>query len=1023
MRFAASVARAWLTFSPRSRAVLFLAGATIGGAMAVPRLPAADRPISVRGLPYARFYAFDQIGDIARNPQLSFDEYGRIAAVSDGVYEVLDDDVWLDMCSPPPGGIHIESVARDSDGTLYFGALGSWGTIAKASDGKLRISPFTPANAPKWLAEATFLDVVPRPSAIYFGNFNGVARWDRATRRTSFLELPASLRLFELEGRVCASSHSRGVVVIDYRNGALTASEWAPFRGTVIDNVAAIDERSAVVSTTDRQLLLYANGRLRPLPGSFTRDNPGRISALKTLPDGLIAASVAGRGLYFLTSAGQVKLALTGAEYHRINSLAANERGVLWAGTETGVAKILYGSPVAQFGQSLGLPVSWPQMVEWNGQLLVASGGQVFEQLPVVPGGPGHFRAMEGCPRTEIWGIAARGPWLLVGTRAGVFARLPGRPFAAVVSDMDVSRLVMLRSGTCLAIGTTRIAALRCADDRWSECAPRINGLGYPSLVHAAGDAAWIELGVNRAARLTVSGGRIQARSFDSFPWRHPSWVNVSSIGSTTILSGNEEGRLYFDEVREQFTTHSPVESALQAAPDWAPRLLEDRQGTLWGSYGHGVFTLTRHSGRWVADTATYWLIHEHIPIVHELPQTGIWISDGHALTHIDPQFSEISRPPFTPLLVSARDLRTDQELIGAGAPGLTRSLSYRQNGLLLRFFAGTYAWRRTPGYQFRMGGDSEWRSLDSMPLLRLSELHEGRYDLQVRLIDSQGPLGPAITVGFVVDPPLYRTWYAYLAYAVLAAGSIFALIRRSVRHAEKKNLVLEQMVASRTAELQATMLKLQQETLASATLAERNRLAGELHDSLEQGFSALSLQLETTAALTTCPPEVAAGLGVARKMAAFSRNELRHAVWNLHSPLLESGGLETALKRVIDQLAPGHARATVSLAGAPRTLGSSVEHHLLRIAQEATANALKHAGASQLDVSLTFSEREVELAVSDDGRGFEPHSVLTRAAGHFGLRGLSSRARKIGGTLDISSRPGCGTKVSVRVPLAAPAI
>lgn len=990
------------------------------------RTAAETTPSTIRGLPITRFYAFDQIGDIARNPQLSFDEYGRIVAVSDGVYEALDDDVWLDLSARPVGAVHVEAIARDADGALYFGALGTWGRLTQTPDGKFTPSPFAPRNVPDWVSAGSFVNVVCQSEGIYFANMDGVARWDRTTRRTSYLELPGLVTIFNLEGSVYASVHGRGVVRLDYHAGALTAASWAPFAGAVIDRDALIDNFAplvgggAAISTTSHRLLLYQNGRLAPMPGAFARANSGRISTLLGLPDGLIAVSLAGRGLYFLTREGRIDLALTGQEYHRISALAANERGVLWAATETGVVKILYGSPVAQFGQSLGLPVSWPQLIEWNGRLVVASSGQVYEQLPVGPGEPAHFRAMEGCPRPEIWGIASSGQWLLLANSNGAYAKLPGHPFVPVLSHLDVSRLVELRSGVCLAIGADQIAALHCVAGHWSECAPRIAGIGFPSLVHAAGDAVWIELGVNRAARLALKDGKLRVRVFDDFPWVQPSWVNVSVIGHIAILSGTDQGRVYFDETTEKLVAHPAVDAVLAAAPFWAPRYVEDREGRLWGSYSHGIFTLTPTPRGWVADASTYWLINEHIPIAHELPETGIWITDGHALVHVSSQPAEVARPPFSPVLVSVRDIRTDHELLGKGRPVLfARALSYRQNGLLFRFFAGTYAWRRTPGYQFRMGDDDEWRSLDSMTLLRLSDLHEGRYDLQVRLSDAQGPLGPIATVRFAVEPPLYRTWYAYLTYALLAAGFIFALVRRSVREAETKNLVLEQMVASRTAELKATMQKLQQETRASATLAERNRLAGELHDSLEQGFSALSLQLETTAALANCPLEVRAGLAVARNMAAFSRNELRHAVWNLHSPMLETGGLEAALKQVVKQMAPGHTQASVSLAGVPRDLGSAVEHNLLRIAQEATANAVKHSGASRLDVRLAFTDSEVELAVSDDGRGFEPNSVLTRATGHFGLRGLRSRARKIGGTLHIASRPGQGTKISIRVPSA----
>ena len=102
------------------------------------------------------------------------------------------------------------------------------------------------------------------------------------------------------------------------------------------------------------------------------------------------------------------------------------------------------------------------------------------------------------------------------------------------------------------------------------------------------------------------------------------------------------------------------------------------------------------------------------------------------------------------------------------------------------------------------------------------------------------------------------------------------------------------------------------------------------------------------------------------------------------------------------------------------RPLSSAVEHHLLRIAQEAITNTVKHAGARNLDIALTYSPEQVRLTIADDGQGFEPGEVLTGELGHFGLRSLRGRASKIRGTLKISSHIGLGTKIEVVVPSTA---
>lgn len=230
----------------------------------------------------------------------------------------------------------------------------------------------------------------------------------------------------------------------------------------------------------------------------------------------------------------------------------------------------------------------------------------------------------------------------------------------------------------------------------------------------------------------------------------------------------------------------------------------------------------------------------------------------------------------------------------------------------------------------------------------------------------------------------------------------------------------LRRRVAQRTAELNATMEKLQKEARMSATLAERDRLAGEIHDSLEQGLNGLMLQLESTAGLDSCPPEIRSGLQLACNMASFSRTEVQNAVWELQSPMLEDLELPAAVEQVMRQIVPGAIRASVSVEGAARRLPSKIEHHLLRVAQEAINNTVKHASARTLVVTLAYGADAVVLSVADDGCGFVPGDVRTGGLGHFGLRSLRSRVARIGATIEIESAPGRGTTIRVRVPAAA---
>ena len=234
----------------------------------------------------------------------------------------------------------------------------------------------------------------------------------------------------------------------------------------------------------------------------------------------------------------------------------------------------------------------------------------------------------------------------------------------------------------------------------------------------------------------------------------------------------------------------------------------------------------------------------------------------------------------------------------------------------------------------------------------------------------------------------------------------------------------LRRRVEQRTRELKAAMARLQKETETSATLVERDRLAGEIHDSLEQGLSGIMMQLDgVDSKLNEDSNGARHFLEMARNMVRFSRAEVRHSLWNLESELLSKGDLGAALTEVARQMsASTRVQVAIQVLGNAVPLPPATEHHLLRICQEALNNAFKHAEAKNIRITLNYSDKSVQLSVADDGRGFAPSAVLTGStAGHFGLRNLRSRARKIKGRLEVISQPSQGTRVEVSVPIGGP--
>ncbi len=220
---------------------------------------------------------------------------------------------------------------------------------------------------------------------------------------------------------------------------------------------------------------------------------------------------------------------------------------------------------------------------------------------------------------------------------------------------------------------------------------------------------------------------------------------------------------------------------------------------------------------------------------------------------------------------------------------------------------------------------------------------------------------------------------------------------------------VLDRRVRQQTAIIQQ---KLQRE----AVLEERSRIAREFHDTLEQELAAITIQLETVADQFDEAPQIARQmLDLARNMTRRSLFEARRSVWDLRSHLLENSTLVNAVGEVAKLMsASSRVPISVGTSGSPHKLPAQVENNLLRITQEALANALKHARATQVKVNIAYDPGKVSLRILDDGVGFDTNNSAIFYAGHFGLLDMSERAEKMGGSFSLVSMPRQGTEIII---------
>ncbi|NEB75090.1 GAF domain-containing sensor histidine kinase [Streptomyces sp. SID14478] len=197
----------------------------------------------------------------------------------------------------------------------------------------------------------------------------------------------------------------------------------------------------------------------------------------------------------------------------------------------------------------------------------------------------------------------------------------------------------------------------------------------------------------------------------------------------------------------------------------------------------------------------------------------------------------------------------------------------------------------------------------------------------------------------------------------------------------------------------------------------ERSRLAHELHDAVSQKLFSLRLTAQAAAKLVDRDPDRAKGeLQHVVELAAEATDELRAAVVELRPAALDEDGLVATLRTQIQVLDRAHGARVTFGTGGIKALPAAQEEAMLRVAQEALHNALRHSGAERVDVTLDKHGAGAVLRITDDGSGFDPKAIR-HAGRHLGLVSMRDRSSGVGGRLTVESEPGKGTTVEMEVP------
>jgi signal transduction histidine kinase len=456
--------------------------------------------------------------------------------------------------------------------------------------------------------------------------------------------------------------------------------------------------------------------------------------------------------------------------------------------------------------------------------------------------------------------------------------------------------------------------------------------------------------------------------------------------------------------------------SSSQGLPGTIYGMLEDAAGRLWLSSKTGIFRVSISALNAYLSGAAHAIAVEAYgtadgmnirecsggghPAAWKLADGSLWFATLDGVSFIDPAHAPENRVPppveIETVLVDDQVRSLDGEL--TIKPGANR-LEFRYAGL-------SFVAPQKVEYRYQLEGfDRGWIEAGTRRAAFYTNLPPGSYRFRVLAANNDGVWNTTgASFGLRLMPHYYQTWWFYsaLALALLVLG--YLIYRWRVLEVESE---------------------------WAAVLRERGRIAREIHDTLAQGFVGVSVQLELVARLLAGSREAAPKstmepvveqLDQARALVRASLAEARTSIWDLRSGAAgapdQPEDLPSRLRRSCTRIAGGSAsKVYLQVKGTYRPVSPKIEEELLRIGQEAVANAVRHASATRIDVQLLYEAARVSLRVEDDGRGFTPGT--DEPEGHYGIRGMQERAGEIDAALSLESTVGEGTRVSVEAPLA----
>jgi signal transduction histidine kinase/ligand-binding sensor domain-containing protein len=686
----------------------------------------------------------------------------------------------------------------------------------------------------------------------------------------------------------------------------------------------------------------------------------------------------------------------------KITVLYEDREGNLWAGGTAGIQR-LHESAFITYSVADGMPSdsNGPVYVDEEGRTWFAplAGGLYWKEDREIG------RVTEaGLGREVVYSIAGRGDEIWVGRESGglTVLRRGGSSWSAKtytvadgLAENSVYAVHVSRDGTVWA-GTLRggVSALKNGRFINYTTADGLSSNTVMSIAESPDGTMWFATPNGLSME---SGGHWRVfTAKDGLPSADLNYVMVDSvatvwIGSSTGLAFLVSNQAYMP-MGSTSALHEPVFG-----------VAEDLNGWLWVATAAHVVRMQRTAllggGLGDADVREYGLndgllgtegVKRQQSVISD-PDRHIWFSMNRGLSVVDPRRAERSS---VPALVHVESISVDGSPVDPQNP---LRISAARQRIAISYAGLSLSNAENVRYRYRLDGfDRDWSEPSTTQTAIYTNLSPGTYKFHVIASNSDGAWNSAeATIPLAINPLWWQTVWARLGAVVVLGLLALAFYRSRVRRmARQYSIRLEERVA------------------------ERARIAQDLHDTLLQGVLSASMQLHVV--VDSLPEDSPVRPKLKRTLELMGQvvQEGRDTLRGLRSAAEWSGDLQDSLSKIPQELG-SHSDINFRLLveGESLPLRGAIHDEVYRIGREAMANAFRHSRAHNIDVLLEYQPDQLRLLVSDDGCGIDADILQAGREGHLGLPGMRTRAERIGAKFRVMSRNQAGTEVELCVP------